>query len=59
MSHKKKKPKFYFYSNYLDDGEKIIDVAHRHIFTLKIKSSKTSFFGIMLPIGFLARLFLL
>lgn len=55
MSHNKnskKKPKFYFYSRYLDDGEKIIDVAHRHIFTLKIHASKTAFFGIVLPIIF-------
>ncbi len=50
--NKNKKKKFYFYARYLDDGEKIVDVAHRHIFTLKIKSSKTSFFGIILPIIF-------
>jgi len=49
---KKKKPNFYFYSRYLDDGEKIIDVAHRHIITLKIHASKTMFFGIVLPIVF-------
>lgn len=48
----KKKPKFYFYSRYLDDGEKIVDVAHRHILTLKIHASKTMFFGIVLPIIF-------
>lgn len=46
----KKKKKFYFYARYLDDGEKILDVVHRHIITLKVQSAKTSFFGIVLPI---------
>ncbi len=46
----KKKKKFYFYARYLDDGERILDVVHRHIIMLKVSSAKTSFFGIMLPI---------
>ncbi|MBI5753580.1 hypothetical protein HZA40_00360 [Candidatus Peregrinibacteria bacterium] len=50
--NKKKQRKFYFYARYLDDGEKILDVAHRHILTLKIKTSKVVFFGIVVPIIF-------
>lgn len=47
---KAKTKKFYFYSRYLDDGEKILDVAHPHILTFKFRASKSSFFGICLPI---------
>lgn len=50
--NKKKEKKFYFYARYLDDGEKILDVVHRHVITLKVSSAKTSFFGIILPIIF-------
>lgn len=51
LEKNKKKKNFYFYSRYLDDGEKILDVAHRHILTLKIHTSKITFFGILVPIG--------
>ncbi len=47
---KKKIPRFYFYSRYLDDGERVIDVVHRHILIYKVNASKTSFFGVVLPI---------
>ncbi|MFH1284368.1 MAG: hypothetical protein ABIH78_02145 [Candidatus Peregrinibacteria bacterium] len=38
------------FKSFLDDGEKIVNVAHRHIIILKIDSAKTLFFGIILPI---------
>jgi len=44
------------FTGFLDDGEKILDIAHRHIIILKIDSAKTAFFGIFLP-GALALVF--
>ncbi len=39
------------FKNYLDDGEKILHIAHKHILVLKIDSAKTIFFGLILPTG--------
>lgn len=52
MKKKKiKKPKrYFFFSRYLDDGEEILEVAHRHILVLKVDSAKVSFFGLLIPI---------
>lgn len=49
---KAKSKKFYFYSRYLDDGEKILDVVHRHILVFKTEAAKPAFFGVFLPILF-------
>lgn len=38
------------FASYLDDGETIQEVAHRHILVFKIAAAKASFFGIMLPL---------
>lgn len=46
----KKKKKYYFYRSYLDDGERILHVAHRHLLILKLASAKTAFFGIIIPL---------
>ncbi len=46
----KKAKKYYLFKSYLDDGEKILHVAHKHIVLLKVKGAKTSFFGITLPV---------
>lgn len=46
----KKKKKFYFFKGYVDEGEKILDVAHKHVLILKVKGAKTSFFGVAIPI---------
>lgn len=46
----KKKKKFYFFTRYLDDGERIVDIVHRHILVYKVNAAKTSFFGITIPI---------
>ncbi len=46
---KKKKIQHKLFASYLDDGEKIVHIAHKHPLVLKIKGAKTSFFGIMLP----------
>ena len=45
-----KKKSFYFFKRYLDDGERILDVVHRHILVYKIEAAKTSFFGITIPV---------
>ncbi len=37
------------FSSYLDDGEKIFHVAHRHLLIFKIDSAKPMFFGIVIP----------
>ncbi|MEK7673382.1 MAG: hypothetical protein AAB373_05880 [Patescibacteria group bacterium] len=47
---KSKKKKYRFFERYLDDGERIIEVAHRHILVYKINAAKTSFFGVTLPL---------
>lgn len=39
-----------FFSSYLDKGERILYVAHKHVLILKVSSAKTSFFGIVLPV---------
>ncbi|PIR54807.1 hypothetical protein COU74_03610 [Candidatus Peregrinibacteria bacterium CG10_big_fil_rev_8_21_14_0_10_36_19] len=42
------------FAGYLDDGEKILYVAHRHILIFKVKAAKTTFFGLTVPfIGYL------
>src|SRR3989338_3056935 len=38
------------FGRYMDEGEKIMKIAHRHILIFKVNSAKTSFFGIMMPI---------
>jgi len=47
---KKKEKKYYFFQRYLDDGERILYVAHKHVLVLKIDSAKTIFFGICIPV---------
>lgn len=37
------------FSGYLDEGEKIIRVAHRHIIIFKLDAAKPFFFGIAIP----------
>ncbi|MBT4917130.1 hypothetical protein HN709_02530 [Candidatus Peregrinibacteria bacterium] len=46
----KKKKQYFFYRSYLDDGERILQVAHRHILILKLASAKTVFLGILVPL---------
>ncbi len=42
------------FKGYIDDDEKILYIAHRHILVFKLAVAKTSFFGMMLPfLGFL------
>ena len=41
--------KYYLFQGHLDEGEKILDVAHRHLFILFKSSFKTFFFGVALP----------
>ena len=43
---------YYFFRNYLEDSERILDVAHKHILVLKVKTAKVSFFGIFVPVLF-------
>lgn len=38
------------FKEHLDDGEKIIEIAHRHILVLKLSIAKTMAFGIFTPI---------
>ncbi len=38
------------FARFLDDGEKVLHVAHRHISIFMYKSSKVFFFGIVIPI---------
>ncbi len=40
----------YFFKGNLEEGEKILYIAHRHVLVLKLSSAKTSFFGIAMPI---------
>ena len=40
------------FASYLDKGEKIIHIAHRHILRFKIDAAKTTFFGLILPLFF-------
>ncbi len=43
-----------FFNSYLDKGERIMHVAHKHVLILKVSSAKTSLFGIVLPfLGYL------
>lgn len=41
----------YFFKGHLQDGEKILFIAHRHFYILFRDSFKTFFFGIFLPFG--------
>ena len=38
------------FSSYLDEGERIVDIAHSHILVFKVAAGKASFFGIILPL---------
>lgn len=40
----------YFFKQFLDPGEKILYVAHKHILVLKLTAAKSTFLGITLPI---------
>lgn len=40
----------YFFKSFLDPGEKILYLAHKHILVLKLTAAKSSFLGITLPI---------
>lgn len=37
------------FASYLDDGEKIVYIAHKHPLVLKVNGAKTSFFGVVIP----------
>jgi hypothetical protein len=43
------KMKNWIFNRFLDDDERIIFIAHRHILILKINSAKPMFFGIIIP----------
>ena len=45
MKFKKNK----LFNRFIDDGEKILYIAHRHILIFKISSAKTIAFGLLLP----------
>ncbi len=45
-----KSKKYRLFASYLDDGERILHVAHKHILILKIDAAKTTFFGLIVPI---------
>ena len=36
--------------SYLDDGEKILHVAHKHLIVFKFDSLKPTFFGLVIPL---------
>lgn len=38
------------FASYLDDGERILHIAHRHLLIFKIDSAKPFFFGIVIPV---------
>ncbi len=46
---KNRKKSYFFFKGYLDDGERILSVAHKHVLVLKVSSAKTTFFGILIP----------
>ncbi len=46
------KKKYIFFKKYIDDGEYILRVAHKHVLVLKIDAAKTIFFGIIMPFFF-------
>lgn len=37
------------FGRYLDDGEKIVSVAHRHVLVFKFAAAKSTFFGLFIP----------
>lgn len=39
----------YFFSKFLDDDERVLHVAHRHILVFAYDSGKTFFFGLVIP----------
>jgi len=43
--------KQHLFGGYLDDGEKILYVAHKHPIVLKVTTAKVSAFGILVPLG--------
>jgi hypothetical protein len=48
---RKKRKKYMFFRRYLDDGERIMSVVHRHILVFKIAAAKSGFFGLIMPLG--------
>lgn len=40
----------YLFKNYLEDGEKILDTAHKHIIKFKLAAAKASTLGVVAPI---------
>ena len=46
------KKKYIFFKKYIDDGEYILRIAHKHVLVLKIDAAKTIFFGIIMPFFF-------
>jgi hypothetical protein len=47
---KKKNKRYYLFERYLDDGERIHYVAHRHVLVLKIAAARAVGFGITMPV---------
>jgi len=52
----RRKKKYRLFDRYLDDGERALYIAHRHILIFKISAAKTTFFGLVIP-AFLYLLF--
>jgi hypothetical protein len=48
---KKKAKNYIFFKRYLDDGEKVMSVIHRHILVFKIAAAKATFFGLIMPLA--------
>ena len=48
---KKRQKKYYFLKKYIDEGESIMWVAHKHVLVLKFEAAKSVFFGVLLPIA--------
>lgn len=49
MPKRQRRKKYWFFRRYLDDGEEILHVAHKHLLVLKVASAKATFFGILVP----------
>lgn len=50
MHKKRSKLSHRLFTRHLDEGERILDIAHRHVLVLKLKSAKVVFFGIAVPV---------
>jgi len=46
----KKRRKYLLFRGYLDDGERILHIAHRHLIIFKLEAVKPFFFGILVPL---------